>query len=133
MDEHLEPNQPVNEAQEARVEALSPDKRAELMQKSEELRTLATDIEARKTHAATEQVQDEAAAASIQERINALLGSHDILNVVRQEDAALVAIYERQLATVKGELSSIEAKLKSSPLEAAPAPSPVPPTPAGNM
>ena len=111
--EQLQPAITVETPQEQRLDSLTPDKRAELTRKSEELRRAATDIEARKQEAVAEQARDEAAAAGTQERINAVLGTHNILDTVRNEDAALIAIFTKQQENVNKQLSAIEAKLNS--------------------
>ncbi|MEO5927163.1 MAG: hypothetical protein ABIO72_00650 [Patescibacteria group bacterium] len=123
--EAAQPTMTVETPKEQRLETLTPDKRAELVAKSEELRRAATDIEARKQEASAAQARDESETATIQERINATLGTHDVLNIVREEDKALLAIYEKQLQSVKGSLASIEKKLSaptSAPEVSAPTP-----------
>lgn len=110
----LKPAMSVETPQGERVETLTSEKRTELTKKSEELRRIATDTEARKQEVMAGQAQEEAKGATIQERITAMLGKRDILNVIREEGRAEIAAYERQIAAVKKERASIEAQLSAA-------------------
>lgn len=104
MEEHLEPTASVAETQTPSPEI--PAVQTEQLQRSDELQKQTHAIEEQKQRAVSEQSQHEAAAADLQERINATLGTHDILSIVRAEDAALIAVYDRQLARMRAQKES---------------------------
>lgn len=110
-DPTMEPTTTVEAPQEQRPETLAPEKRAELMKQSEELQKAAADAEARKQEAVAAQARDEAEATTVQERINTVLGKHDILTTIREEDKALIAVYERQVTAANNRRAAIDAKL----------------------
>jgi hypothetical protein len=110
--------QPVATAETAPAtqEAPPSEQQAESAAESESLRKNIADLEAQKQRIIAEQTQNEAAAAATQERISATLGTHNILDIVREEDKALLAVYERRQQAARNRLSGAESNSNQQPI-----------------
>lgn len=106
------PPQNVAEVKPAEGEKMeSPEVRPQKTERVTEIRAALADIDAKKRGIAEGAQRDESAAAEKQERINRVLGQHDILKTVRDENAALAAIYDRQATDLQGELTVLEKRV----------------------
>ena len=86
----------------------SPEVRPQKTERATEIRTELAELDAKKRGITEDAQRDEAAAAVTQEGINRVLGQHNILDTVRNENAALAAIYARQATDLQGELTALE-------------------------
>lgn len=106
--------QEVPKPVEHKAEAMAPGARQELTARAEGLRKMLAATEAKKQDAAGHQHEAESNAAAAQEGINRRLGQHDVLGIVRKEEAELLDVYFRRIGKTKEALAAIEAKLNNA-------------------